>query len=59
MNGLNTYRAPMTQKEIDEIKRRARQDAQAAKAGWPVKGIPFSNVEKAMIYKKAFDEAMR
>jgi hypothetical protein len=49
----------MTESEIEEIIRRARQDAQAARAGWPVPWIPYAQSDKATIYKKAFDEAMK
>lgn len=49
----------MTESEIAEVQRRARQDAQAARAGWPTKGNPFSNAEKATEYQKAFDAAAK
>lgn len=49
----------MTDFEIADIQRRARQDARAVQEGWPVKGNPYSNHEKATEYQKAFDAAAR
>ena len=49
----------MTESEIAEVQRRARQDAQAQQSGWPVKANPFSNYEKATEYQKAFDAAAK
>lgn len=47
----------MNSNEILEIQRRARQDAQAQAAGWPVPWTPYAQTDKIAIYRAAFDEA--
>jgi hypothetical protein len=49
----------MTPEQISEIQRIARQNAKAQQSGWPTKGNPYSNAEKATIYQRAFDAAAR
>ena len=49
----------MTPAQIAEITRRARQDAQALKSGWPVRGCPFQDQAEADLYIEIFDAAMK
>lgn len=48
----------ITPEKQAEIERRARQDAIAHKAGWPVSN-PYPSVDEATLWKKAFDTAIR
>lgn len=43
--------------KLSEIVRRARQDAQAHKSGWPV-ACPFSSVAAATAWRTEFDRTL-
>lgn len=47
----------MTEERKAEIRRRARQDAQALRAGWPVQ-CPYLALNDADEWKKQFDMAI-
>jgi len=49
----------MTPQQIAEITRKARQDAQALKSGWPVRGCPFHTQAESDLYTEIFDAAMK
>jgi hypothetical protein len=40
----------MTPERIKEVIARARQDAVAKKAGWPVRGCPYTDAESATLW---------
>lgn len=49
----------MTEKQKAEIMRRARQDAQALKSGWPSKGNPYQAQDEADLWQHEFDKALK
>ena len=49
----------MTPAQIAEITWKARQDAQALKSGWPVRGCLFHTQAEADLYTEIFDAAMK
>lgn len=49
----------MTLTRIAEVTRRARIDAQAQKAGWPVRACPFQSQDEADLYQEIFEQALR
>ena len=49
----------MTPKQQAEVIRRARQDAAALKAGWPVRQCPFQQQDEADLWQEHFDAAMK
>jgi hypothetical protein len=49
----------MTKDQITEVQRRAKQDAQAARAGWPVRGNPFQSDDEVALYEECFKAALK
>ena len=49
----------MTPERIAEIVARAKQDATAQRAGWPVRSCPFSSVAEASLWSKEFQQALK
>ena len=49
----------MTPKEQAEIVRKARQDAQALRSGWPSRGNPYQQQDEADLWQEEFDAACK
>lgn len=49
----------MTEQQQTEVIRRAKQDAQAIRAGWPSKGNPFHLQEEIDLYEAYFAAALK
>jgi hypothetical protein len=49
----------MTLKEQAEIARRARQDAQALRSGWPSRGSPYQQQDAADLWQEHFEAALK
>lgn len=49
----------MTPKEQAEIIRKARQDAQALRSGWPSRGNPYQQQDAADLWQHEFDKALK
>lgn len=49
----------MTPKEQAEIVRKARQDAQALRSGWPSRGNPYQQQDAADLWQHEFDKALQ
>ncbi len=49
----------MTPAKQAEIQRRARQDTQALKSGWPAKGNPYQQQDEADLWQAYFEAAMK
>ena len=49
----------MTDKQIAEITRKARQDAAALRSGWPSRGNPYQQQDAADLWQAEFDAALR
>lgn len=49
----------MTEREKTEIARRARQDAQALRSGWPSRGKPYQQQDEADLWRESFEAALK
>lgn len=49
----------MTDKQIAEIVRKARQDAVALRSGWPSRGNPYQQQDEADLWQHEFDKALK